>query len=149
MNTETSLETIAPEVIETKVISKNRSYSESLLQLAAFYEQHDDMFLPDPIMTIYGTSTKEDLAICAKAFGSFKKEYDDTFIYLVKQFGDITLKVAEYRAKTCERVVTGTRKVIKTIPVETKTVEVDEEIVEWRCKETSLLGKSNGALQIS
>ncbi len=131
-----------PEVIPANPIPRNVSYARSLRMLADFYEQNSEMFVPEMIIKVYGTITKEDLAKCARALGSFKKEYSDDFIYLNKKFGDITLQVVEYREKSCVRVVVGTRKVIKEIPIVTKSVEVEEEIVEWKCRETSLLAKT-------
>lgn len=56
----------------------------------------------------------------------------------VAKIGVIELQVGAYRDQVCERVVTGTREVTKTIPdptVEVPVVEVTETVedVEWIC----------------
>lgn len=46
----------------------------------------------------------------------------------------VRLVISTYRDAVCERVVTGTREVTKTVPVQTEEVTVTEDVVEWRCK---------------
>ena len=72
-----------------------------------------------------GTFTKNDPA--SNAFAS--KYYE-----LTAPLRGITLAISTYRDAVCERVVTGTREVTKTVPVKTEEVTVTEDIVEWVCR---------------
>lgn len=86
---------------------------------------------------------KAELAGWARATSHLRpsKDYDGDYAHLVIHFGpDIDLKVYAGRALVCERIVTGTETVTKTVkdPEALKAVpevEVTEEVetVEWVC----------------
>lgn len=69
------------------------------------------------------------------------KEVDDQWHNVVLDFGGVKVRVLAYRSEVCERVVTGTETVTKSVPdpdvlATVPTVEVTEivETVEWVCK---------------
>jgi hypothetical protein len=78
------------------------------------------------------------------------KDIDDTWHNLVMMFGTVKATVLAYRNEVCERVVTGTQTVTKTVkdPVALAAVpevEVTEDVetVEWVCK--PLLASDGGS----
>lgn len=88
-------------------------------------------------------SAAEELAAFAragKAIGAtVEKVYTEDYGKVVLSFGgSVGIDVYAERAEVCERVVTGTEVVRKTVPdpaIVVPTVEVEEtvELVEWRC----------------
>ena len=143
MNT---IEIIQPEVIPTVEISEavksHNDYANSLRMIADWIQAHPEMPLPEKELRIFNFDGKEQFAIIAKAMKTFKKDYLDSMIYLTKEFGCFTVQAVEYREKVCERVVVGTKKVIEQKVIKYEEVEVDQEIVEWKCTDARLLGTS-------
>jgi hypothetical protein len=74
--------------------------------------------------------------------GTFTKNdpgsaYGAAYYQLDGQIGAAKLEITTNREEVCERVVTGTREVVKTVPAPgTPTVEVVETVedFEWVCK---------------
>ncbi|MFD8496278.1 hypothetical protein [Amycolatopsis sp. NPDC059657] len=69
------------------------------------------------------------------------KDINDTWHNLIIDFGGVKAQVLAYREEVCERVVTGTETVTKTVPdpkllAEVPTIEVTEKVetYEWQCK---------------
>lgn len=60
-------------------------------------------------------------------------EYNRQYFHLSAPLHGVTLEICTYRDQVCERVVTGTREVTKTVPVQMEDIIVTEDIVEWRC----------------
>lgn len=100
---------------------------------------------------LYAT-TKEAFGDYVRALGRGAKEVDDSWFHVVRTFGPVRLDVFAARATVCERVVTGTREVTKTVrdPLaleQVPLIEVTEvvEDVEWIC-EPSILGATDEAV---
>lgn len=119
-------------------------------ELADWLESHPEVPMPfaldDGDLSIHVTphrveDPKATLAAVAKALpGKVTKSANDAsgHFNLNGSVGGIKLHVIAYRNEVCERVVTGTREVTKTIPdpmVTVPTIEVTEvvEDVEWVC----------------
>lgn len=130
-------------------MSADRSqYIAGLRQLADVIEQHDELPLPyqgnDTAMTLYFLSEGRDAFVAAARVipGRLDKAVRDDVYQLSTRFGgDRGLKISltAYRDAVCERVVTGTETVTKTVPdpsVKVPLVEVTEtvETVEWVCR---------------
>ena len=115
--------------------------------LADIYEANPDIAQPYSIQ--YGApelcfcSGKEQFAATVKAFGPGEKKdektngMDGTISFVPAAFRGI--EIVAYKAKTCERVVVGTREIPEQrIPEQVIPAAVipprTEEIVEWRCK---------------
>ena len=120
-------------------------FTQSLRQIADFYDKHPEVPLPDAFrFAIYTVDEPEDIAPIAKAFGSSFKSYDDNYFKLTKRFGVIDLQVVALRDKVCTKRVVGTKKVIvKTpvvndLPISYIEKEVEQEIVEWDCGDSIL-----------
>lgn len=80
---------------------------------------------------------KTNLRLATRALGKVKKIATESAFGVTHEFGpEFIFKVAADRGQTCDRIVTGTRKVMKTVevtPAVYDTVEVTEDIVDWYC----------------
>lgn len=65
--------------------------------------------------------------------GSVRKQHSDTYTeYTLSLGGAAKVQMYVPKATTCERIVTGTEKVLVTDPNAPK-IEVEREIVTWEC----------------
>ena len=128
--------------------------SAGLRNLAEFIEQNPELAagfrytLQTTALNIhlqYDRDAAPQLAEYAKAAArhgaKVSKDVDDQFHNLIFDFGGAKARVIAYRNEVCERVVTGTDTVTKTVPdpdalAAVPTVEVTEtvETYEWVCK---------------
>lgn len=143
--------TIASDSRRTKTIA-------ALFELALLLEQNPDLPIPfeltDSHLNIHlmsAANPREQMAAIARMLpGPLEKDVwghgeNHYFDLKAKIGGTIDLHVGAYRDQVCERVVTGTREVTKTVPdpaVVVPQVEVTETVedVEWVC--TPLLAGS-------
>jgi len=121
----------------------NQEFVQSLRALADFYEDHPGLkpahYMSASNITIYANG-KEELASCARHFGSCEKTSDEMFFRVIRneKIGSFTLSAIEYRTVVCERIVTG-KKIVPAQEVPAHIVpEHEEDIVEWRCPESLL-----------
>ena len=96
--------------------------------------------LPDPYIF---THNDEDWRRVNRAMGTFHKSSDQNYLRAERTFGEypaeLTLRHLRSHENACERVVTGTKTVTKQVPtteVEYTEVEVEEDIVEWKCPDS-------------
>ncbi|GHG97444.1 hypothetical protein ACFORH_42810 [Amycolatopsis roodepoortensis] len=128
-----------------------RRQAEGLRRLADMVEAHPEIqayyLKPDEPITMtawYATSPAELTAIMRAARQHKAKVEKDAFddVYQLKVSWDgLTVAALANRGEVCERVVTGTETVTKTVPdpvklAEVPTVEVTETVdkVEWVCR---------------
>lgn len=79
---------------------------------------------------------------CARAGAVIRKDGDTKWFRVIASFGsEVQVDAFGHRDEVCERVVTGTETVVKTVPdpdalATVPTVEVTEvvETVEWKCR---------------
>lgn len=125
------------------------AYISGLRKLADLLERNADIPLPYASGTAAAPAhritfymldaSREAFVERARMFpGVLKKEVGNETFSLVGSLDGLHFDVVAYRDNVCERVVTGTRKVTRTIPdpdVEVPTVEVTETVedVEWHC----------------
>lgn len=126
------------------------AYTSGLRKLADLLDQHPDLPLPSvgrgggtpPVrIDFFGDDAREAMAAAARAIpGPLTKRVwgDGAYFALDAQLDGLTVALDAERDVVCERVVTGTRKVTKTVPdpaVVVPMVEVTETVedVEWRC----------------
>ena len=114
-------------------------FIDSFRKIADFYEAHPECPLPD-LKTLSLYPSKDHLATIVRAFGQCTKELDSEFglYYVSHQVGSITLQAAFRREAVCNRVVTGTRPVVRSVPVKYEDIEEEVEIVRWDCPESLL-----------
>jgi len=88
------------------------------------------------------TSSEEEWKELNGTLGAFKKDSNQHYLRALKHFGgdyrgfDIISLIS--KEETCQAVVTGTQTVKKMVPmedVEYVEIEVEEDIVEWKCPE--------------
>lgn len=60
--------------------------------------------------------------------------YAEAYYELSGNVGGMPVRVWAERSMVCERVVTGTREVVKEVPTATEQVTVTEETVAWVCR---------------
>ena len=130
-------------------VDPRAGYISGLRKLADLLEQHPDLPLPygsgngtfpSLRVTFYMLGdTREAFTSTALRFpGPLTKEVRASTYAVAGQLDGLHFEVVAYRKDVCERVVTGTREVTKTIPApgaEVPMVEVTETIedVEWVC----------------
>lgn len=125
---------------------KRAGYISGLRKVADLLEAEPDLPVPfhgaegGPLTVYMLHSDRESFVSAVRALpGKADKQVtDDTYRVGVRLDG-LGLEVVAYRSEVCERVVTGTREVTKTIPdpnAVVPTVEVTETVedVEWICK---------------
>jgi len=112
--------------------------------LADFCDEHPEISPELTSRVIVPLFSKEDLMAAARAWGTAKKELDETWFNLVKDFGGgVKLEAYVSRERVCTRRVVGQREVTREVPVTTRTETVMEDVVEWDCP--SLLLDETGA----
>lgn len=123
-------------------------YARGLRALADWIEAHLDLpahFAGGIKVSLYPESdTPEIAARLARAMKPVEKKYgegENPLLTLTRDFGGAQLNALFWRNKVCQRVVTGTRKVVEEVPdpallerVPLVEVEREEEIVEWICE---------------
>jgi hypothetical protein len=128
---------------EISHLPKVREFISGLRELAAMYESHPELAVPDgKTFNLFcfahsdreRAEAKERVREVARAFGSAAKSYDDGYFNLKKQFsGGIVLEITTNRDAVCERVVVGTKiEPAREIPAQS-IPEHEVEVVEWRC----------------
>ena len=112
-----------------KEIDARRAYADGLRAIAAWFETHPEVPLPDSQrVDVASLNTKEEAASVARALGACDKIYDGTLFRLERRFGGTTLRFLFWRDQVCERRVVSTKQVpARLVPAHT------EEIVEWDC----------------
>ena len=127
----------------------HKEYADSLRLIADFFEAHEEVGLPHDAheFSLYNILDRESLVTLMRALGSCKKYYDESFFRVEKPFGTIVLKTWMNREAVCERVVKEKFKVkerrpkpvAQVAPTEFEEVEVEKEVIEWRCPEAGIL----------
>lgn len=122
----------------------HEEYSDSLRQIADFFEHHPEIRLPNDAENFiyYGASNKEQLSSLARALGDCQKFLDTRWelFELRHKFGAITFRSISRQDAVCIRRVVGERNVPeRTIP-ETIIPAHTEEVREWDCSESLLDG---------
>ena len=110
-------------------------YADGLRRIAAWYEEHPDAPIPHSHDIEVYHPDPDTLPTLIRALGGVSKEWNDTFVWLTRNFGAIKLKFFLYRDKVCTARVVGT----KVIPAHTSP-ERTIDVVEWDCK--PILGES-------
>lgn len=109
-------------------------FAKDLRELAAFFESHPDITTPPDLLFSIHCGNKAGLVAVARSIGEFKKEYQDSFFSLRKEFGCIRVDWFVTRSEVCSSKIVGVKRVEeKVIPAH------DEPIVEWECFPTPLL----------
>lgn len=130
-------------------MSARESYISGLRKLADLLETQPELPLPygsgagnssSQRVTFYFLGAPRDLFIEAARClpGPLTKEVEHGTYRVIAHLDGLHAEVVAYRNDVCERVVTGTREVTKTIPdpkVTVPVVEVTETVedVEWVC----------------
>ena len=128
-------------------LTAQQQFSQSLRELADFYDQHPEVKLPGSVsgFSIFGAN-KEELAIGARAFGKAEKLFTETAFQLVKTFpSGLKLEFYKCRESVCERVEVGEEVVPAHVIPATEEVFIPEsvkKIYEWRCPDSILAGVS-------
>lgn len=132
---------------------KRAAYISGLRKLADLLEQHEDFPLPYGAGTsgemasyrmsfyLFGDSREAFVSAARKFPGTLDKVVADDTFRLNGQIEGLHFELVAFRKDVCERVVTGTREVTRTIPDPTVVVptvpmvEVTETVedVEWVC----------------
>ena len=106
-------------------------YAKALRALADFYEAHPDVTMPhETVISVYGVEdTKEEAVRIIEALKPCRKEWNGSFLRIVRDFGGATLKFVFEREAVCTKRVIGKKEIPAAyIPART------EEIVEWDCE---------------
>lgn len=125
-------------------IQRLRELGQVFIEIADYLREHPS--LPVPTTFWMGTETfsicyvddRAELQAVARELGSAIKGFDDDSAWVSKKFGPVELRYYVSRNEVCERVVTGTREVVKQVPTAFEAQTVVEEIVEWRCDDSIL-----------
>lgn len=135
---------------EDTAVEVAREQAAGLRALADMVEQNPELgevlrylhlsthiFAEDDPKAKLGTFAKTAARYAAKV----DKNFTTGFALVVADFGGVRVSVQADRDEVCERVVTGTESVTKTVPdpealAAVPTVEVTEEVetVEWVCR---------------
>ena len=128
---------------EINAAEKRTAFVAGLRAAADWYEQHPAVKPPHQypyMISNFAVDGLADMKAVAEALGTCDKETTDSFYRLKRNIGNVILEFVSHRATVCERVVVGTKMVSRQVPVyaapepvEYRTEEVEEEIVEWRC----------------
>jgi hypothetical protein len=116
--------------------SKNAAFVKSLRELADYFEARPDMPAPyTSELVYYPDKNEEAVSQFARWFAPCKKEGDDTFFRVRREFGALQLSAAWYRNEVCTPVVVGQVEVEEDVVVSkvTEKRKVLKDKIEWRC----------------
>lgn len=118
--------------------TRRAAFIQSLRDCADFLEQHQGVPMPMYCCLNVFPDTREEAIAIAK-LASWKKDYNDRWFNLRRDFGeDLKLEINFSREIVCRKVVTGT----KVIPA--KPAEI-VETYEWACDDVSLFADRKAA----
>lgn len=136
--------TYLPEPAEPTARSE---YAAGLVELARLLVEHPEVPLPYEghlapltLMFLDVDTARAEMAAAVRAIPTdWSKDAGTEYFRMDGGLRGLKLRLTAYRASVCERVVVGTRPVVKQIPdpaVVVPLVDVveDEEIVDWRCR---------------
>lgn len=122
----------------------NKKFVKVLRDIADFFETNPSFPLPYIYSFDAYVNSKEELRNIANMMGACEKKYSDSMFSLIKQFNEeVSLRVHANREKVCERVVIGKKMVEREVVLATGKKYVEEEIVEWKCTDVSLLNEDS------
>lgn len=108
----------------------NAEYAQGLRQIAAWYEGHPDAPRPALKLEVFALAgSPENIASVIRALGGVKKEYNESFIWLTRDFGGVELKFYVARSAVCTKRVVS----VQHIPEQVVPAR-DVEVIEWDCK---------------
>lgn len=130
----------------------NKEIAESLQSMADWIEKIN--FIPDsidlnpyldgkPIIKFPCVNTKEEFKQFARLSDKAEKIYKGDWFRLILDYGKFKAEAFQLRDLVCTKRVIGTRLVDKEVPLKTRIIQVEEEIVEWDCE--PLLGDAEKA----
>jgi predicted nucleotidyltransferase len=99
------------------------------------YVQIEADYGDDVDFIVYGPDAKQVMAILRKAFspGRWDKDTDSYYFALKREVNGLNIEIKAHRDAVCQRVVVGTKTVVrKAVEARPETVEEVEE-VEWVC----------------
>jgi hypothetical protein len=112
-----------------------------LRELADFAEQHPELFdLYGETVNIFA-STAEEMARKTRMIGTATKSSTNEWYVVSRMFGPHKLDLNISRRTFCERILVGTKIVVKPDPEaleKVPTIEVEEDVFEWLCPEAIL-----------
>lgn len=113
-------------------------FTDSLRQLADFYETCQDIPLPVlPVQFNIFAHDAAELMRLRRLLGSTEKRSSGDWLFFVRKFGQVELHVNVSKEKTCKRVQVGER-VIPAMPARGPIEEKREPIYDWVCDEPLL-----------
>ena len=116
-------------------VHPGRAFAEDLRKLADLLDEHPDLAGKYPYYTLNRSVSglAEMRTLIREVGGDWRKADDGTHLILRRVISDsIHVDVYSAHERVCERVVVGTRKVQQPAP-DAPMIEVEEDIVEWRC----------------
>lgn len=123
-------------------MTEREEFIKGLNDFADHLTTHPELNVPD-LGTIYiFAHNKESFSKQARALGKAEKSSSGSYFNVTRNFGPFKVQVTAPHQAVCERVVTGTRKVVKKVYPNIEPTEeiVEEDIVEWICPESVLKG---------
>jgi len=128
---DTNTELTEQEVKDLRALEIRAGKIDSMRALLDFLEATPEIPMPYMGDVNVFPHDEDTLGELARAMKPVKKERNDSYFMLAKDFGRVKLILNWARDSVCERVVTGTEEIPEQI-IEAHT----REIVEWICPET-------------
>jgi len=125
-------------------MADRQDYIRGLREFANWLDERPAVPIPYGELTVNQYCVLEDqrkeLAAIGRAMGRADKKTTDAFFVMCREFGNGTVayNANASRNQVCERIVKGTRKVLKPDYKNVPQVEVEEDIVEWVCPDALL-----------
>lgn len=117
-----------------------KKWCDSLRDMADFFESYGDTldWIPAVAVNLF-VGTAEDMAEMGRKLGTSSKHEQGSYYFLQKNFGSHSIQLNILRDKICEKVLVGTKKVMKPA-LDAVMVEVLEPVYEWNCPDSVLSG---------
>ena len=137
-----SEQVIDAEIVESKPQTERERWIAGLRDMAKFFEDHPELPVPVSTIQLCLFPKVEEMRKYVHIFGKARKEtLGDAYFFLNKvfyedQYQKTYVQATWTRDNVCERVKTGTKKVMQTVqvkPAETIQVETEVETFEWKC----------------
>lgn len=115
----------------------SEAFVAGLRAMADFFDSRPTMPVPMfPSIHIFAQD-RDEMAFIARQLGSAKKDYNDQFAGLNKEFGNITLRICVNREQVC-RAVDKEVEVEEQVPTGFELRTVKRTVREWVCDEPLL-----------
>lgn len=118
-------------------VQDNTAFVASLREMADFFEAHPTLQSPAyPVLHVF-PKDRAAMAAIAREIGGARKDYNEAYFNLDKQFGNAQVRFCIDREQVCRRIDKEIE-VEESVPIGFELRTVKRTVSEWECSEPLL-----------